>query len=311
MMKIKKKPYRAALALPVALTCSLSGTVKAQDIYVANEFNGTIGEYGLNGATVNASLISGLNDPCDIAISGNDLFVANNGAGTIGEYTLSGQTVNASLISGLSGPVGLSISGNNLFVANAATSGSDNGTIGEYGLDGSTVNASLISGLASPEGVAVSGNNLFVLNDNQANGFVGEYTTSGQTLDASLFSGFGYAGSIAVSGTNIFVAQSYLGNIEAYTLSGVSNMLFSTGSAPLGMAVSGNNIFVSDVSGDIGEYTTSGAAVNPSLLSGSERNTGIYGIAISQAPEPSTVALAGLGAAALWMCRRKQFLADR
>ena len=38
---------------------------------------GTIGEYTTSGATVNASLITGLNDPDGIAVSGGNLFVAN------------------------------------------------------------------------------------------------------------------------------------------------------------------------------------------------------------------------------------------
>jgi hypothetical protein len=67
---------------------------------------GTIGEYTISGATVNASLISGLNGPSSIVVSGSNLFVTNTSNGTIGEYTTSGATVNASLISGLDEPYG-------------------------------------------------------------------------------------------------------------------------------------------------------------------------------------------------------------
>ena len=42
-------------------------------IYVANYGSGTIGEYNLDGSTVNASLISGLNEPTAIAVSGGSL----------------------------------------------------------------------------------------------------------------------------------------------------------------------------------------------------------------------------------------------
>ena len=117
--------------IAMALTCSLP-TLKAQNLYVANGYDGyegnNIGEYQLNGSTVNASLISsGLDDPNGIAISGNDLFVVNQFNSTIGEYTTSGATVNASLITGLNGdPWNVAISGNDLFVANYT------GTIGEY-----------------------------------------------------------------------------------------------------------------------------------------------------------------------------------
>jgi hypothetical protein len=38
-------------------------------LFVANYGNGTVGEYTISGATVNTSLISGLNGPLGIAIS--------------------------------------------------------------------------------------------------------------------------------------------------------------------------------------------------------------------------------------------------
>jgi hypothetical protein len=78
---------------------ALSGS----DLFVANNGNGTIGEYTTSGATVNAALISGLSSPFGIALSGSDLFVSNDFAGTIGEYTTSGATVNAALIVLISG----------------------------------------------------------------------------------------------------------------------------------------------------------------------------------------------------------------
>jgi hypothetical protein len=60
-----------------------------------------------------------------------------------------------------------------------------------------------------------------------------------------------------------------------------------------------------DQSGTVGEYTTAGATVNASLISGL---SGPHGIAISSVPEPSAGVLVALGATALWLWRRcKQF----
>jgi hypothetical protein len=70
---------------------------------------GTIGEYSTSGATINASLVTGLNQPLGLAVYGDDLFVVNSGNGTVGEYTTSGATVNASLISGLVNPYGIAV----------------------------------------------------------------------------------------------------------------------------------------------------------------------------------------------------------
>jgi DNA-binding beta-propeller fold protein YncE len=84
--------------------------VSGSDLFVTSNIPlGTVGEYTTSGATVNASLISGLNEPVGIAVDGSDLFVTNLGTGTISEYTTSGATVNASLISGLNIPTGIAI----------------------------------------------------------------------------------------------------------------------------------------------------------------------------------------------------------
>jgi hypothetical protein len=83
-------------------------------LFIADIRAGTIGKYTTSGATVNASLISGLHSPRSVVVSGTDLFVVNGphgvpGNGTIGQYTTSGVTVNASLISGLNSPEDIAI----------------------------------------------------------------------------------------------------------------------------------------------------------------------------------------------------------
>ncbi|HTQ31714.1 MAG TPA: hypothetical protein VMI53_10945 [Opitutaceae bacterium] len=158
-----------------------------------------VGEYSASGATVNASLISGLSAWSAIAVSGSNLFVAGITTGTVGEFTTSGETINASLITGLknpqflgyNGPSAIAVSGSNLFVANESA-----GTIGEYTTSGETVNAALITGLNGPSGLAIYGSNLYVANYND--GTIGEYTLSGTTVDASLITGLDHPTSVAV-----------------------------------------------------------------------------------------------------------------
>ena len=67
-----------ALVLSVGAALS-SATARGQDIYVTNYRHSTIGEYTTSGAIVNASLVSGLNYPEGIAVSGSNLFVTNCG----------------------------------------------------------------------------------------------------------------------------------------------------------------------------------------------------------------------------------------
>lgn len=115
-------------ALCAGATFLLAGSAPAQNLYISddNNFTGTLGEYGLNGAAVNPALITGLGAPDGMAFSGDNLFVANgNSPGSVGEYTASGATVNASLLtpfnSGLpQSPNAVAISGNDLFVVSGA-----------------------------------------------------------------------------------------------------------------------------------------------------------------------------------------------
>jgi len=74
---------------------------------------------------VNSSLITGLNKPVGIAVSGSNLFVTNygtgNGTGSVGEYTNAGAAVNVSLVTGLNFPIGIAVAGSNLFVTNVTS----------------------------------------------------------------------------------------------------------------------------------------------------------------------------------------------
>ena len=105
---------RCAVAIfsVAAAVLAMQATARGDTIFETNYGNKTIGAYTTSGATVNASLITGLNGPVGIAVSGSDLFVANTpsiGIDTIGEYTTSGATVNASLVSGLAIPWAIAV----------------------------------------------------------------------------------------------------------------------------------------------------------------------------------------------------------
>ena len=130
---------------------------RADQIFVANAGNGTIGAYTTAGVTVNRALISGLSFPFGIAVSGSDVFVANAMSGTIGEYTTAGDTVNPSLISGLIVPYGIAVSGSDLFVSSAGIIPTAvNYGVGAYTTTGATENPVLISGLRAPYSIALA-----------------------------------------------------------------------------------------------------------------------------------------------------------
>jgi len=191
------------------------------------------------------------------------IYVVNYASGSIGEYSLSGQTINSSFITGLSSPTGLAVSGGYLYVAQ------ENGTIRKYTTSGALVNASLISGLYGPWGIAISGNDLFVANGGGESSPIGEYTTSGATVNASLVTGLGNPTGLATDGNYLYVTCWHTGTIGVYTTSGAGITTFGApGPYPGGIVLDGSgHVYVSTLNG-VGEYTTTGAPINPSLITG-------------------------------------------
>ncbi len=112
----------------------LAVSADGRRLYVADSFAGTIGEYDAStGAAINPALVSGLDYPTSIAVSGSKLFVVTLGdylIGTVGAYTLDGTPLNASLITGLNSPGDLAEFDGKLYVAVRGS-----GVIGEYDED--------------------------------------------------------------------------------------------------------------------------------------------------------------------------------
>ncbi len=113
------------VAIAVMALWSQSGTVLGQ-IYVTNAFANTIGKYGLDGAVVSDSLVTGLDFPFDIAVFGDNIYVTNLSSGIVGKYTTDGATVDASLITGFPGLTALTVADGFLYVVDAV-----NGTVGK------------------------------------------------------------------------------------------------------------------------------------------------------------------------------------
>jgi autotransporter-associated beta strand protein len=271
--------------------------------FVVNSATGTVGEYTTDGATINASLITGLTNPNDIAVSGTDLYIAGgNGTngGYVDKFTTSGTPQNVPLISGLGSVQGIAVSGTDLYAVEATTPG--NGIIGKFTTSGGTQNANFVTGLNnSPGYLTVSGGNLYLSNYGIGGaGTIGKYdaATGAVVPPSPLITGLSYARGVQVSGTNLFVLNyspsgtaGYLG--EYTTAGGTVNSSLITGlDGPAGLALFGGNLFYADhTGGKIGEYTTTGGTVNPALVTGLGLGQ-ISGIAV--VPEPGSLALAGV-----------------
>ena len=260
---LRRRRAKACAAVALSLLGTLwVTTVRADYLYECNEQGTTIGKYTTSGGTVNASFITGLNLPTDMALDGSGhIFVVNSRSSTIGEYTTSGGTVNASLIQTPSYPWGITLAGNDLFVTYGAY-GSYH--VAEYTTSGSTVNTSLFATPVSPLGIASDGNgHLFVAESSL--GAIGEYTTSGGTVNTALITtGLYYPVALAYDDGDLFVADQIKG-VSEYTTAGVlvHSNLAPGFNQPCSIALDGRgNFFVGGPEGSltvpIGEYTTSG-----------------------------------------------------
>lgn len=292
---------RLASLVLLASTVILCGMPKPAlgNVFVADlgpfgvDDRGTIGEYTNSGATVNASLISGLSFPGSIAVSEGFIYVTNFHEGTIGKYTTSGLTINPTLISGLNAPGDIEVSGGDLYVAEL-------NRVGKYSTSGGTVNASLITGLSSPPGaLAVSGTNLFV----GTGSTLGEYTTSGGTIDASLVTDLQNVTDVDVSGSSLFILHAFVEDsvVGKYNVDGTAiapHLISSTG-VPTGLAISGTDLFLLDNVNGVGKYTTSGMLVANPLITGLTNSFGIAVDDSSTVPETLSSLWFGLTTAGL------------
>jgi WD40 repeat protein len=276
--------------LAVMLGTLLAGQACGQ-IFVVTNGDGMVGKYNLDGTTVNASLISGLNSPWGLALSGNNLYVSGGGFnGFVGEYDAStGAAINTSLVLGLSQyPEPLLLSGNNLYVVS-----SNAGFIGLYdATTGAAINPSLVTGLSYPEGIAISGNTLYLPSQIQdVFGQINKYdATTGAPISVPFIQGFPSTAlqvpeGLLISGNILYVADSIgntIGEYDATTGAVINASFISTGlSYPSQLALLGNHLFVSNVhSGTIGEYdATTGATINASLISGLNSPVGLVVVA--------------------------------
>ncbi len=315
MRKVNLVLLFAALAAATAFSATRA-VAAVGNIFIVNPQTGVVGEYTTDGATVNASLITGLTcASLDIAVSGPNLFVSgysnpSGGAGFIAEYTTDGATVNARLVTGLDCPHGIAVSGSNLYFV-------EDNAAGTQSLDNYNLSTGVLSVLATPlsngaNGIAVSGGNVFI--SNPAADTISKYTTDGTLVNASLVTGLWYPYGIVASGGDVYVANTYpYGQIGEYTTDGapVNTNLFQTGSYPAhyvhALGMFGGNLFtLDDATGAIGEYDAATGTYNADLVTGLGLGWGNSMAIEAAVPEPATIIVWSLlGAFAITVSLRR------
>lgn len=278
-------------------------TASAQNIFVANQGNGTVSEFSSSGTLINATFVSGLSEisPYGLAFdSSGDLFVANVNvanvnAGMVSEYNSSGTLINATFASsGLRFPEGLAFdSSGDLYVANNGF-----GEISEFNSSGTLLTS--LRDLGNPSDFAFdsSGNLVVVFDDTVSERSleftIGNFVIAALAIDSS--------GDLFLSGRNGAVSEVSVFSSSRTLL----NASFAPGvNEPDGLAFDSNGdlYVVNSGNNTISEFNSSGTLIN--TISNPSLDDPTF-IAISPVPEPSTCALLAAGATALWLRRRRK-----
>lgn len=210
----------------------------------------------------------------------NTIYVSDsNGVSTYNATT--GAMINASFITTSGFPYGaMALSGNTIYVdyGHNNTLSAYNATTG-VALSGFTPITTTLKGTP---GLLVSGNDLFV--SDLLNNRIGEYNaTTGAVINANFIS-ISRPDEMAISGNNFFVVSGGgVAEFNATTGAVINPSFIATSGSAFGLAISGNNLYVSEVfnadSSDgttVGEYdATTGATINSSFISNLDQPGGL------------------------------------
>jgi len=287
--------------LAVACLCAVVTPSLADIMYVVDHYDGTVLKYTMDG--VGSVFASGLSSPTGVTTDpAGNVYVVNQNTGsltTIMKFTPGGVgSVFATIGNGMGGFFGLACdSKGDIYAASV------HNTIMKFTPSG--VGSVFASSLSSPLSLAFdSADNLYATYP--GNNTIMEFTPGGVgSVFADSSSGLrGPLGLALDQAGNVYAANGFEDQISIlkYTPNGVGSVFTSPQyGLAYGLACdSAGNVFAADQIGyQIIEYTSGGAR---SIFADCRQP---LFIAI-QIPEPSTFALAGLGAAALMIGRRRR-----
>lgn len=306
---------RFALVLAI-LSLSVVAPVKAIDfLYAVDEAGNKIGKYNTDGTTVNANFIANSTPHAMAFDATNNILVTGFTSGYVAKYDHAGNLLNANYLDpgSIANPMGIGVDGSgSIFVIN-----NGNNLISKYNADGSTVNAAYVdtktgSDNPSPDGLLIQNNLVNVVKWATSN--VGQYTTAGSS-GSILNDNFLVAPSIPTwrpfnvatdTNGNYYVTGSSV--VAKFDSSGnLVNDNFISFSGAYGIAIdSNNNIYLGSQSGSsIAKYSSTGALINASLISGFSGVTNIV-LERNAVPEPSTYALAAIASGVLAHIARRR-----
>ncbi|MDP9189159.1 MAG: hypothetical protein M3O25_07915, partial [Actinomycetota bacterium] len=153
---------RRVSLLVALLAFAVPAVAEANFVYWTNQNESTIGRAKLNGANVNNSFVTGLNDPHGIALDSKYIYWSQGDAttGSIGRARLDGSGANPNFIphgAGVDAPFGVAVTPAAVFWANGSN------TIGRANLDGTGPVSNFITSAGTLCGLAADQTYLYWL----------------------------------------------------------------------------------------------------------------------------------------------------
>jgi len=285
----------------------------AGTLYLVSELaspNGKVGKFNsVTGAAINANFLTGLASPHSLAFSPDlTTFYLTNFTTSVRKYQYDGTLISSNYFSGINQGSGITTdpATGAVFVVNNGGGGGVQ-WLNKFNSDGTVVNNNFANVATSPDGVLIDGTAALVVR--WASSAVGKYVatgTVGTTINATFLTNPGVG-----TWRPFNVAKDSQGNYYVTGNSRVSKFGsngsliaqdFITFTNAYGIAIDENDdIFVGAQNGSVvGKYSSSGAAINASFITGVSNITSIV---IEPVPEPAGIVLAaaagGLGALAV------------
>jgi hypothetical protein len=253
-------------------------------VYWANDTNpGSIGRAKINGAGANNNLVTGLNEPTEVAVDSRFLYWSESGTNRIGRANLDGSSPNPNFITtGVTSPFGLVVTANSGIYWVNHIAGND--TVGHANIDGSNpVGNFFDSGSVDVCGLAADQSFVYWLNTSGGPLAIGRAPLSGVGPDPNFIPVTSVGCGMAVDASFLYwEAGNAIG--RAPVGGGSSDAAFipatAAGADPSGVAVNSQFVFWGNLAGTpganfIGRANINGNAPNPALISGAGQPGGL------------------------------------
>lgn len=200
-------PYEIVNVVPRSSTCGIA--VDSEYLYWADSRQGTIGRMQLSPApggrleyladervAIDEAFVSGLVEPCGVAVDSGHLYWADRGAKTIGRAGRDGSAVQRNFVLAGPWPCGIGVDAGHLYWTDVSA-----GTIGRARLDGSEVEPEFVAVGGNPCGVAADAAHLYWSDETFG---IGRAGIDGSAVEARFIRQPGWPCGVAVDSGHVY-----------------------------------------------------------------------------------------------------------